>query len=296
MKHFLSLITLTLLISLSSFAKGFSSIEDLLKDEFNTEFADYMRQANFTNDDKEIALEIYTLRGKPEKLIPLAKQLSNKGYSLGDYWLGWCYEGGDGVGMDFQQAFKYFLKAAKNPVPFPYALERVGSYYYSGEGVERNLSEAYNWFDKGKKTIKHKDYQAICIYRQAYICLNKENPTPSDLESAFNLFTQVSELANKNVGSDFGHPAYGNLVPYMHKHSAYLAAMLILTENVHDGNEVEGIKWLEKASELGDDEAQFNLGVYLIHAKNDKVKGLDWINKAAIQGNSDALIYLQQNK
>lgn len=284
------------LLFVASFAKGFSSIEDLLKDEFNTEFADYMRDANFSNKDKEIALEIYTLRGKPNKLIPLAKLLSNKGYSLGDYWLGWCYEGGEGVGMDFGQAFKYFLKAAQNTVPFPYALERVGSYYYSGEGGEKNLIESYKWFNKGKETIKHKDYQAICMYRQAFILLNKDKPTASDLESAFDLFTQVSGLSDSSIGTNFGHPAYGNLVLYMHKHSAYLAAMLILYENVHGGNEAEGIKWLQKASELGDDEAQFNLGVYLIHTKKDKEKGIEWINKAAVQGNSDALIYLQQNK
>ena len=296
MKKILIALLLILFCNLSIHAKGYSSIEELLKDEFNTEFADYMRQANFTNEDNEIALEIYTLRGNPEKLIPLAKKLSNKGYSLGDYWLGWCYEGGDGVGMDFEQAFKYFFKAAKNQVPFPYALERVGSYYYSGEGVNKNLTEAYNWFDKAKKIIKHKDYQAICMYRQAYILLNKEKPTPSDFETAFNLFTQVSELSNPHVGSNFGHPAYGNLVPYMHKHSAFLAAMLILTEDVLGGNETEGIKWLQKAAELGDNEAQFHYGVYLIHATNQKDKGMDWVSKAAIQGNSDALIYLQQNK
>ncbi|ROT03528.1 sel1 repeat family protein [Muribaculaceae bacterium Isolate-104 (HZI)] len=296
MKQILICFFITLSMSIDAFPQGYASIEELLMAQCHEEFKEYFEAERFSKEDMNSALKLGTLVRQPQKLIASATQLSNKGYAIGDYWLGWCYEGGEGIEMNYDKAFYYFQKAANHRNPFPYALEKLGSYYYSGTGVPQNYNEAYKWFNKGNQVIRHKDYRAVCLYRMAYIFLNKDSVSKSDMDSAFNLFCQVANLSNKQSGSDFNHKAYGSLVPYMHKHAAYLAAMLILTEGAHGGNETEGISWLEKSAVLGDDEGQFALGIYLLSKHEKDPKGIEWIKKSAAQGNSDALIFLNESK
>lgn len=287
---------ISMFLSFDVFPQRYASIEELLMDQCHNEFKEYFAAERFSQEDMKSALKLVTLVSQPQRLISLAKQLSSKGYSIGDYWLGWCYEGGEGVNMDYDKAFYYFHKAANHRNPFPYALEKLGSYYYSGAGVPQNYNEAYKWFEKGNQIIKHKDYRAVCMYRMAYILLNKENAGSSEYESAFNLFCQVADLSKKENGFDFDHTSYDGLVPYMHKHAAYVAGMLILRKGVHGRNETEGIHLLERSAELGDDEGQYALGIYLLSNNKNDTNGLNWIKKSAAQGNSDALIFLNQSK
>ena len=44
---------------------------------------------------------------------------------------------------------------------------------------------------KGNQVIRHKDYRAVCLYRMAYIFLNKDSVSKSDMDSAFNLFVKL---------------------------------------------------------------------------------------------------------
>lgn len=294
-KHLYIFITI-LFIAFNGYSQSYSSIEELLKAQYYDEFKEYFEASGLTRNDLNIALELFTLVQKPQRLIPLAKQLSDKGYSIGDFWLGWCYEGGEGVPMDYNEAFRYFHKAVTNRTPFPYAMEKIGSYYYSGVGVNKNDDEAYKWFEKGAQIIKHKDYRAVCMYRMAYIHLNKQSVSKSDIESAYHLYSQVAELANEYNGEDFNHKAYGSLVPYMHKHSAYMAAMLILAEGAQGGDEAKGIRWLEKSAILGDEEGQFAFGIHLLSINKKDPKGIEWIKKSAAQGYSDAIIFLNEYK
>lgn len=267
-----------------------------MKAQYHNEFIDYFDAEDFSKEDLNKAMELTPLVCQPQRLITLAKQLSDKGYSIGDYWLGWCYEGGESVDMDLDKAFYYFHKAANHRNPFPYSLERVGSYYYSGTVVKKDYDKAFHWFNKGLSTIAHKDYKAVCLYRMAFIHLNKDNVSKVDIEAAYNLFCQVSDFSNERVGSDYNHRAFGSLVPYMHKHSAYMAAVLILADGAQGGDEVKGIRWLEKSANLGDDQGQLAFGVHLLSINKKDPKGLEWIKKSAQQGNSDALIFLNEYK
>ena len=58
--------------------------------------------------------------------------------------LGWCYANGEGVPQDFQEAVKWYRKAAEQG--HADAQNNLGNRYYKGDGVMRNLVEAYKWF------------------------------------------------------------------------------------------------------------------------------------------------------
>ena len=64
-------------------------------------------------------------------------------YKLGlDY-----YRGSNGVKQDYKKALAYFMNSVKNENDSN-AMCRIGTMYYSGEGVEKNYTEAANWYKK----------------------------------------------------------------------------------------------------------------------------------------------------
>src|SRR5690606_12071513 len=70
-----------------------------------------------------------------------------KGNSQAMYYLGEYYYNGYGhIVVDFEEAFKWYMKAAeKGNIDAQY---EVASCYYNGIGVERNNKEAKKWLIK----------------------------------------------------------------------------------------------------------------------------------------------------
>ncbi|MBQ1931964.1 MAG: sel1 repeat family protein, partial [Muribaculaceae bacterium] len=60
--------------------------------------------------------------------------------------LGDCYYNGRGVDQNYDEAVKWYRKAAKQGnAPAQYNL---GYCYYNGHGVDKNYDEAVNWYRK----------------------------------------------------------------------------------------------------------------------------------------------------
>ena len=60
--------------------------------------------------------------------------------------LGWCYEHGDGVEVDAQEAVRWYKKAAEQGHPGGQC--NLGSCYERGVGVEKDAQEAVRWYKK----------------------------------------------------------------------------------------------------------------------------------------------------
>ena len=56
------------------------------------------------------------------------------------------YCNGQGVAQNYNEAFKWFQKAADNGVAGAFAY--LGEMYYAGDGVAQNYNEAFKWFQK----------------------------------------------------------------------------------------------------------------------------------------------------
>lgn len=68
--------------------------------------------------------------------------------------LGACYENGDWVEKNLEEAVKWYTKAANQG--YAKAQYNLALSYDKGEGVAKNDSEAMKWYLKAVKTITHK--------------------------------------------------------------------------------------------------------------------------------------------
>ena len=89
-------------------------------------------------------LAMLMFRSEPSEALRLAREASEKGYSLADVTLGYFYEIGVGTLPDEQKSFDYFLRAAENEKTKAY--DRVGRGFAKGIGVEQDLDKAIEWY------------------------------------------------------------------------------------------------------------------------------------------------------
>lgn len=263
-------------VQLSAQSKGYSSPEEAVKAGLKEELKEYFILSELNSSAQDMALNIFLMQDNPSKVLSCSRELSSAGYAIGDYGLGWCYEGGEGVAFDQEKAFKYFQKAATAKVPFPLAYRSLGYHYSNGDGTIKNEKEAYKWFTKGASDISMKQYKSDCLRCMANMRLNGEGVSQSESE-AFRLYCESANL-------------------YPNPKSSYMAGVLTLQGVGTSQNEVQAMVWLEKAAKLGHPNAQLIFGLYLIDRKNQKAEGEKWIMRAASNGNTDAMMYFQESK
>ncbi|MGH8120227.1 MAG: hypothetical protein ACRESK_06395 [Gammaproteobacteria bacterium] len=78
-------------------------------------------------------------------MISIAK--TDEGNALAQYYLGMMYLKGQGVEKNYEEAGKWFRKAAENRLP--QAQYRLANQYSEGEGVPRDYEFAYIWYSVG---------------------------------------------------------------------------------------------------------------------------------------------------
>ena len=84
-------------------------------------------------------------------MISIAK--TDEQNALAQYYLGMMYLKGQGVEKNYEEAGKWFRKAAENRLP--QAQYRLAELYTEGEGVPRDYEFAYIWYSVGA-AHKHK--------------------------------------------------------------------------------------------------------------------------------------------
>lgn len=86
---------------------------------------------------------------------PVVKSLS-RGLAEAQNTMGWHYYHGDGVKRDYEEAFKWFQKAAN--LGEPSAQFNIGMMYASGTGTKQDFAEAAKWYrkaaDQGKTSAQ----------------------------------------------------------------------------------------------------------------------------------------------
>lgn len=77
---------------------------------------------------------------------PELVRAATNGDKLAQYWLGNCYSLGRGVSINYDEAFKWYMKSAEQGLDS--AQISVANCYSDAEGVEQNYKKALSWINK----------------------------------------------------------------------------------------------------------------------------------------------------
>lgn len=84
-----------------------------------------------------------------EKAIKLFRANAEKGHGLSQYMMGIMTEQGQGATPDAKAAFDWYMKAASQGLADAYFA--LGDMYSKGISVDKDLAQAYAWFELAKR-------------------------------------------------------------------------------------------------------------------------------------------------
>lgn len=248
------------------------------------DFTEYYAKVNIDKETKALVDEsLRNMANNATIVFANAQKISQKGYSIGDYLLGWCYEGGEGTQYNPQKSVDYFLKAANASIPFPYSYQALGAHYYQAIGVNQDVNKSFYWYKKGAEDIINPKLKADCIYSLA-IQYQQGKGVNQDLKEACRLYEIAANMGNEGAARNLSNRyRLGEGVAKDIKKSFY---------------------WMERAAELGDIGYQCFTGIiyytggiedFIKIDKADKEKGSRWLKKAARNGSVDAMKFINEN-
>ena len=177
--------------------------------------------------------------------------------------VGLCYINGQGVERDDTQAEEWFRKAAEQWNTD--AQDNLGVCYTNGWGVTRDDTRAVVWYqtaaDQGNCCAQN--HLANCYYYGLGVVLD---------------YTQAAEWYRKAAEQGYADAQYN------------LGLCYINGEGVEQ-DDAQAAEWYRKAAEQGDAAAQYNLGLCYSHGRGverDDAQAVTWYRKAAEQGDADA--------
>ena len=182
-------------------------------------------------------------------------------------WLGVMYYNGQGVAQNYEKAFLWTKKAAENGAADAYV--GLGVMYCKGQGVAQNYGEAFQWF---QKAVDNGDAVAYCWLVSMYY--NGQGVSQNYGEA----FKWTKKAAEKGIAA-----AYAGLGGMYYKGQG-------VAQNYN-----EAFKWTKKAAENGAADAYVGLGV--MYCKGQGVsqnynEAFKWFQKAADNGVAGAFAYL----
>ena len=213
------------------------------------------------------------------------------GQAKAQYQLGLMYANGVGVEQNYQEALRWYHKAAeKGYSPAQYIL---AGKYASGQGVDRDIRQALSWYLKASEKGNSR----------ALFKLGQMFSVPQE-ELANQCFEQAAEKgvleAQMVVGarSESGEDGAGKANSWYQKaaESGFPAAQYIVGTNFHAGKGVEkdlqqAIVWYRKAARQGFAAAQSQLGMMYAHGDGfarDYRQAIAWLSRAAEQEDAEA--------
>lgn len=225
-----------------------------------------MAEKGNTRAQSHLGVMYYKGQGVPKDYQEAVKWFSKaaqQGYAEAQYNLGLMYADGQGVPQDYTEAVKWFSKAAEEG--YASAQCNLGAMYANGIGITQNNEEAIKWYNK---SAQQGDDEAQ--FRLGVIYDNGIG-TPQDNKEAFNWFTKAAQ--QKHAGAQFFLGlmyAYGQGVPQDYQEAA---------------------KWSTKGAEQGHAGAQWLLGVMYTEGQGvpvNYVAAYKWLDLAAAQGDKSA--------
>ena len=177
--------------------------------------------------------------------------------------LGWCYEQGQGVTQDCQQAVTWYRKAAEQG--YAMAQCNLGICYEKGQGVAQDYQQAASWY---QKAADQGYAMAQCNLGGCYVL---GQGVAQDYQQAAGWYQKAADqgyaIAQRNLGICYEN---GQGVAQDYQQAA---------------------SWYQKAAEQGYGEAQCNLGICYENGQGvaqDYQQAADWYQKAADQGHARA--------
>ena len=141
-------------------------IKVCLLDQYNARKAEEKRQEE---ERRRLAAENYStaLRHHQAKSYPEAvkwfRKAAEQGHSEAQYYLGCCYDSGEGVDQDYALAVEWYRKAAEQG--HSEAQYSLGWCYDSGQGVDQDDALAVEWY---RKAADQGDADAQCDLGHCY--------------------------------------------------------------------------------------------------------------------------------
>ena len=182
-------------------------------------------------------------------------------------WLGVMYYNGQGVAQNYEKAFLWTKKAAENGAADAYV--GLGVMYCKGQGVAQNYGEAFQWF---QKAVDNGDPVAYGWLVSMYY--NGQGVSQNYGEA----FKWTKKAAEKGIAA-----AYAGLGGMYYKGQG-------VAQNYN-----EAFKWYQKAADNGDADAYVGLGVMYCNGQGvaqNYNEAFKWYQKAADNGVAGAFAYL----
>eukprot|EP01114_Cavostelium_apophysatum_P010160 TRINITY_DN2362_c0_g1_i1.p1 TRINITY_DN2362_c0_g1~~TRINITY_DN2362_c0_g1_i1.p1 ORF type:complete len:372 (-),score=78.37 TRINITY_DN2362_c0_g1_i1:1077-2192(-) len=205
--------------------------------------------------------------------FPLLQQAAEQDQSEAQFLLATSYREGRGVNQDLDSALYWYKRAAVqgNEV----AIMEVAYAYYHGQGVPLNKVESRRWFDLGaEKQIPAALWQGSWLYFSGQGGTKDEKRGIECLKRAAMLETHTSAMQ-----------FYGQMT---------------FDGECTEKNEVEGLRWIEKAADMGNSQAKQELAVRMMKkleitpdsSSPEETKALALLNYAADAADEGAHLQL----
>ena len=198
-----------------------------------------------------------------EEAVKWYRKAAERGYYMAQCNLGIMYESGTGVIQDYKEAVEWYRKAAVQG--YCIAQCNLGLMYEFGKGLVRDYKEAVKWY---RKAAEQGYSIAQCNLGLMY---NRGKGVVQDYKEAVKWYRKAA-VQGDNIAQ------------------CNLAIMYESGEGVAQNDE-EAIKWYRKAAEQGNSIAQCGLG--LMYELGERVtknyeEAAKWYKKAAEQGDNIA--------
>jgi surface protein len=158
---------------------------------------------------------LWGMDGTPKdegEAIKYYRKAVEQGHVKAQYFLGWCYQYGKGVKLNYSEAVKWYRKAAEQG--HAGAQYFLGWHYENGKGIKKNILEAVKWYraaaeqgnelakTKLKKLDNNQSPERVKILSQAELIQSAENEK---------IGKKVQQPRNNNIlKSDYGNSVFGN--------------------------------------------------------------------------------------
>ncbi|MDP8232272.1 MAG: tetratricopeptide repeat protein, partial [Candidatus Zophobacter franzmannii] len=178
------------------------------------------------------------------------------------YLLGYCYQNGQGVEADIDEAFKWYLKSVENGSSR--GMYYLGSCYQDGQGVEADIDEALKWYLKAAENGECRGMYKVGL------CYQNGDGVEEDLDEAIKWYLKAAENGDDDAPASLDETA----------------------DAFYENEEYEkAVPLYQKAADLGNNYSQYSLGMCYEFGQGveaDIDEAFKWYLKAAENGNDEA--------
>lgn len=178
-----------------------------------------------------------------------------------------AYLNGDEVDEDYEEAFKWFLKAAESDNEI--AQFNVGLFYAKGFVVERDLEKAAEWMDRADENGD--EDAAGCAEQYRAVLENRKKAEAGDTDAAAELaeyyMASAGSLNQAGTGTDYEESLrWAKIAAAAKKAKGYYALGLAYTHGRGvDADAKKAAEYFKKGAELGHPDSMCNYAICILN-------------------------------